>query len=219
MPRFRAPAISALIALRGLALPAFVISISVFGLAGQVQAATIKFPFTGQVTEVSDEPQLEALGVVLGALVFGRLFFSSTMPDFDPSPNVGDYRQNQFSVAIGIGQYSVGSEPSPGARGITVLNDFEGRDEYRVNAGGPDTFSISGAEIFLVDPTGTVFSSDALPLVLPSLSEFATAEGRITRGGIRFRLTSFNVVPEPTSVLLLSVALVGLVTLRRRLAR
>ena len=54
MPRFRAPAISALL---GLALP--------------VQAARIEFRLTGEVTEVPDNPQLEALGVVLGATELG----------------------------------------------------------------------------------------------------------------------------------------------------
>ena len=55
-----------------MALPrmlAVLVVIGLVGLAGQVQAATIRFPFTGLVTEVSDDPELEALGVVLGALV------------------------------------------------------------------------------------------------------------------------------------------------------
>ena len=113
--------------------------------------------------------------------------------------------------------YGLGPE-LPEERAITVLNDFEGRDEYKIRHGVIDNFGNTGMQILLVDPTGAVFSSDALPFPFPSLSEFATAEGQVRNGLFRFRLTSLNVVPEPSSWLLLSLGIAGVVMARRKLA-
>ncbi len=175
--------------------------------AGRARLPRERLPLTGEPVLFGD------LGIVLGARVVVRVIFSSEQPDLDPSPNVGDYRW--IDVGMSVGQYFVGRE-SEMTPGITVRNDylspqefpFPGRlsrDEYRVDTSGPHYVSdydrgFGSGAILLVDATATVFSSDALPLVPPSLSDFATAEGWFSHSGIRFRLTSFFLVPEPASI-------------------
>ena len=79
---------------------AMVVIFAVIGLALPVQAARIEVRFTGQVTEVSDDPffpeEFAALGIEVGAPVTGRYDFLSTDPDFNASPNIGSYRLFSF---------------------------------------------------------------------------------------------------------------------------
>lgn len=80
-------------------------------------------------------------------------------------------------------------------------------------------FPILGMSLKLVDPTGSVFSSTALPLSAPELSGFASAVGTIfiadgngepNYAVAEFRITSLQAVPEPSSFCLVAAALIAL---------
>lgn len=85
-------------------------------------------------------------------------------------------------------------------------------------------FPITSASLQLQDPTGTALASTDLPLTPPSLSAFATREGRIDVwdandgtdfAGVTFRIDSLQVVPEPSGVTLLGLLLAGACARRR----
>ncbi len=131
-------------------VPALALS-ALLGLALPVEAAFIRVHFTGEVTEVGEDPffpeEFAALGIVVGSSVFGQYNFLSTTPDHDASPNIGSYRMGSaMSIEIG-GVYGVSKELPEDPTGIIVRNDFEGRDEYRLD-GGDLTTSVSRARWF-----------------------------------------------------------------------
>ena len=79
------------------------------------------------------------------------------------------------------------------------------------------------AAVFLADPSGTTFDSQALPAGLP-LSSLGSRSGIVqidddnfeTTGRLSFRIDSIRAVPEPAATALVAAASLGLALRRRR---
>jgi hypothetical protein len=147
-----------------------------------IDTHAITFNFTGTISSVP-----EPLGggpFSVGQTVSGSYTFNPVANDQDPSSVTGVYENViGFDVSIPDASYSgsafVGSKPGQ----ITILNNQDGvRDRYVASMSAPDQNmsgpSVAGADltrlaIVLRDQTTLAFSSDALPLSPPSLSDFA----------------------------------------------
>jgi len=190
------------------------------------QAASISFNFTGSVGDV--------FGGVFTPHGFGADGFSTALPvsggatinslatDSNATSNIGRYNAVQdFSVSVG----TYFATYAPGNSFIRVTNNAPGAGsdiyELRINGlfGNPvNGFSPSSFLLELTDPTGTAFSSDALPAGAPSLSSFARSEFRLLFGSATTRVQGAltSLVPLPAAVWLFGAGLVALVGLGSR---
>lgn len=190
------------------------------------QAASISFNFTGSVGDV--------FGGVFTPHGFGADGFSTALPvsggatinslatDSIAASNIGRYNAVQdFSVSIGTYFASY----APGNSFIRITNSAAGAGsdiyELRINGlfGSPvNGFTPSSFLLELTDPSGTAFSSDALPAGAPSLSSFARSEFRLLFGSASTRVQGAltSLVPLPAAVWLFGAGLVALVGLGSR---
>ncbi len=190
------------------------------------QAASISFNFTGSVGDV--------FGGVFTPHGFGADGFSTALPvsggatinslatDSNATSTIGRYNAIQdFSVSVG----TYFATYAPGNSFIRVTNNAPGAGsdiyELRINGlfGNPvNGFSPSSFLLELTDPTGTAFSSDALPAGAPSLSSFARSEFRLLFGSATTRVQGAltSLVPLPAAVWLFGAGLVALVGLGSR---
>jgi len=190
------------------------------------EAASISFNFSGSVGDV--------FGGVFTPHGFGADGFSTALPvsggatintlstDSNASSTIGRYNAVQdFSVSVGTYFASY----APGNSFIRVTNNAPGAGsdiyELRINGlfGNPvNGFSPSSFSLELTDPTGTAFSSDALPAGAPSLSSFARSEFRLLFGSATTRVQGAltSLVPLPAAVWLFGAGLVALVGLGSR---
>lgn len=161
------------------------LSLGVALLVSAPQAAyaqQITFKFTGVITFVRDP--LTQGPFAVGQVVEGFYTFDSTAADVDPSGVVGRYenvvRMEYAIPSIGfVATASAGSRPGH----IEVLDDDEGvRDRYGVHMNEPDQIvsgpdvagqTLDGISIVMRDRTTMAVSTDALPLVPPTLTQFA----------------------------------------------
>jgi hypothetical protein len=144
-------------------------------------AQEITFHFTGVITLVGDELSQGPLAV--GQAIEGSYTFDSTAVDQDPSDTVGRYETvTRFEYSVPAANY-VAIATAGSSRGVIgVLDNDEGvRDRYTVhmsasgqNISAPDIagYSLGVLSIVMRDRTTFAVSSDALPLVPPTLLQF-----------------------------------------------
>ncbi len=185
-------------------------------------AAPITFGFTGVVTSVNTPLAVE---FSVGESVVGNYTFESTTADADP----GDVTRGHYDNAITAFTATFGGDYVV-AMGldntILVYDGPTGNDVYIVDLVDPTAdpvagYNISAFTLTLIDNDSTVFTSAAIPLTPPDLSEFENDYSwSIFFNGdnewIDIKLTSLALIPEPGSITLLLCGLTGLFCLRHR---
>jgi hypothetical protein len=147
------------------------------------QRGLITFDFAGTISYLP--PPFDQGAFALGQAVSGSYTFLAEAADQDPSPGVGFYENvTGFTFSIPAANYSGSASPGSRLGFIEILDDEDGaRDRYVASMTAPDQ-NVSGPvvpwgtlnrlAIVLRDRTTLAFSSDALPLVPPSLTDFAS---------------------------------------------
>lgn len=191
----------------------------VFVAGGRVALGSpVTWDFQGVVETVDDYYDLLGGTVTPGSVISGTITFESTTPGdqlvhqlyADPFTSVGGHLE-QFSF----------TGPISNRGSIYVLNDSfsNGQDALSflipISIASEDAFLSLG----LTDPSGTLYDSTDLPLTPPDLSLFPTGlrQFSISRETEDLAIRGYleTLVPEPGTLLLLSIAIAGLV-LRRR---
>jgi hypothetical protein len=191
------------------------------GWASPSVAAPITFGFTGAITTTNLDPFDPFDGSIVAGTTFdGSYTFDSTSADLAPGGLQGNYASNgppnAFTVNIGGIIFQTLNHVAVG-----VFNGFDGSDGYgAIGCGEGASCPDLVIDLFLRDPTGLLFDSDALPLDAPPFAAFATTFFRLTtlvdgrQIELRGLLTSLDCregcdpapspvpVPEPSSILL-----------------
>ncbi|WHZ21588.1 MAG: hypothetical protein OJF47_000700 [Nitrospira sp.] len=189
-------------------------------------AAQVPFSFSGSVGNV--------LGGVFTPQGFGADGFTTSLPmsggvtyntlaiDKNVSSTIGRYNNAVSDFSVSVGTYVASF--APGTSFISVTNNAPGAgsDIYTLRVNGlfgstVNGFTPTSFQLELTDPSGTAFSSDALPGP-PSLSSFATSQFRLIFGSASNRVQGAltSLVPLPAAVWLFGAGLIALVGLGSR---
>ena len=189
-------------------------------LAGPAHAALITFEFGGQVTSITDASNFLQGRIVPGQAYSARYSFDSQAPDTQSGdPQVGAYLCASNTFQMVFGQLTVAIPKSR-----VVVGNHSFGDAYSVDAVGavPGDFPVTELVLNLEDPTGAAFSNDSLPLSPPSLTRFTTRSFSFDGDpapnsyySVHANVTYIQAIPEPGSLLALSVGLAAVLTRRR----
>lgn len=185
--------------------------------APQASAAIVTYQFEGNVAEMS--PDLHSSVLAGGFNQTQKLLVNmsvNSVPDFNPSANIGKYAITGLNFSIGSHAGTLGLGPNF----VEVQNLTPGPDAFRVRLSDPASVSpLAGslASLFHIDlvthPNVSVFTNDALPSV-PNIASFLQngwrlqfADGSFVRGTIT------AAVPLPTGLVLFGTGLIALAAL------
>lgn len=159
-----------------------------------------------------------------GDIITGFYTYESTTPDSSPlDPVVGHYYHYSppAGVLLAVSGFEFRTDPASVVFEMLIINDNpSGHDIYAFGSFNNLPLS-NGASVDRIswqlnDPSGSVFSSDALPTTAPVLEDWQSIYGLILdgqRGGYIINAHVTSAIPEPSTILLLGLG--GLV-LRKR---
>jgi hypothetical protein len=224
---------------RTLLFPTVLATLLLFALSAA--ANDITFYFTGSITSTTGTAPFAR-----GDTFSGSYTFDSTATDSNAATDVGDYffTTSPYGITVAIDGYTITTSPggSPGNFLIEVLNNHSGEDGYTFHSysndvSGSPTFTVTDVGFSGNDPTQTLFSSDALPLVPPDLSSFSTQVFGISGGAATgpdgpdggggwdatgtldsLTMTPVTSVPEPSGFVLLGGGLAAMLLMRPKSA-
>ena len=193
----------------------------------RTQAASISFNFSGSVGDVFGgvfTPQgFGADGFTTALPLSGGASFNTLATDVNAASNVGRYNNTIQDFSVSVGTYFASFAPGNSFIRVTNSAPGAGNDIYELRVNGlfgsaVNGFTPSSFLLELTDPSGTAFSSDALPTSAPSLSSFARSEFRLLFGSASTRVQGAltSLVPLPAAVWLFGAGLVALVGLGSR---
>jgi len=197
-------------------------------LAGPARAALITIAIEATVDYVRDEGNYLEGRINVGDIITGTYTYESTTADSSASQSIGRYMHytTPCGIRLTVGGLVFQTDPEKVYFGVEIMNDEPwanpdiNRDVYAIGSENNLPFSNGtwGGYIHwqLDDPTGNAVSSTDLPTTAPILDRWEFNEldldGRrdyLVRGHV----TSAIVIPEPATILLLSV---GVLALRKR---
>lgn len=153
----------------------------------------------------------------------GGASFNTLATDVNAASNVGRYNNTIQDFSVSVGTYFASFAPGNSFIRVTNSAPGAGNDIYELRVNGlfgsaVNGFTPSSFLLELTDPSGTAFSSDALPTSAPSLSSFARSEFRLLFGSASTRVQGAltSLVPLPAAVWLFGAGLVALVGLGSR---
>ena len=163
--------------------------------------------------------------VKMGDAIRGYYTYDSSTADSQPLDTVGQYLHNRapFGVSIEIGPLIFQSDPINVMFGMGILNNHNGEDSYSWssynNLDLQSGLTVEHISWVLYDWSCRALSSDALPTNAPILENWELNDLLITlgeKGGagyIQATVTSVEIVPEPSSAVIMAI---GALLLRRR---
>ena len=145
-------------------------------LAFGAQAAPVTYAFTGALNQIPTLDPASPFPDPVGETTpfSGTLRFDTATPDSAADPQSGAYAHSgaPYGFTLAIGGLTLGYD----AITLTVLNDFGGLGDQLgfvfAEPSGCGKDSCAFFSLSLVDPTSSVFASDAMPVPLPALAAF-----------------------------------------------
>jgi PEP-CTERM motif len=201
------------------ALRAFVLCMT---LPTLTLAGPVTWEFNGEIRDFVDADRILGGAINVGTPFSGSFTFETTTPESDPdSARSGVYDGAVTAISGQIGG-SPFFQPDEFGSGIVVRSSSSvggENDDFALWAEDinfPAFGSVFRFSFFIADIDGTVFTSDSLPLIPPTLTEsnsgmtFTIDGGRTAMDG---RLTTL--VPEPGSLALLALGAIAIARRRR----
>ena len=196
--------------------------------AQPAQSELITVRFTGEVENVDN---VLAAHFAIGDTLTGTYTYDTSAIDTEPDrSDFGRYRyyQGPSGISLETGGFQFRTDPGNVDFLVEILNNYTGTEDsfYMNSYNNLPSDSFLGENILiglgLHAFSGDPLSSDALPETAPVRDQWDSARFDITSrelcAGVGGNITSFELVPEPSSILLIGVGalVVRLSTVGRR---
>lgn len=208
-------------------------------LSGVAQALPITFSFTSTVAEV--DPPLSGVGIVGDTLRGTFTFDSAALSEPSDAPGMrAIYPEAGSTLTLTVGDYTARATGFY----ITILNDWTADGaflgdrfivattaESQIDAPTVGEYAFGTFALEVIDPTGTMLDSVAIPTsttAFEGLSYDSAAHigfqkplflNAFLAAGIRAEGVTLGTVPEPSTIALLCVSLLGVCFASRRRVR
>jgi len=207
---------------------AFFICISGF-FVSTANAEPVTISLSATVNYVDDPAGALESKINVGSIITGYYTYESTTPDSRPSePSIAEYWHNASpsGISLTVGGFNFRTNPDNVNFLVSITNNYSDQDNYLLRSYNNSPLSngtlVGHISWQLDDLTATVFSSDALPVTAPILSQWQfnhlRMDGDAIGGGtylVDAAVTSVQLVPEPGTLLLLTL---GSFLLRKRIS-
>ena len=202
--------------------------VSALGVSN-IRAEIIAINLTAEITGLEDPCALLNGQLAAGDIITGSYTYNSDTPDTNPLSTVGDYWHYSapYGIVLSAGGFVFQTDPDNVTFHVGIANnDYVGGlyDCYALRSFSNLLLSndapVDIIMFYLEDPSANALSSDALPTIAPVLEDwdihYLTISGKTKAGTYHINAEITEIVPEPTTVLLLGFG--GLVLMRKQRA-